>query len=71
MQKSILVLLEEEAPSIALEAEVKHYKGELAWLHATVPPIIHGDVKIFVNIIIADMCIYICICICTCTTGLL
>ena len=32
MQKSILVLLEEEAPFIALEAEVKHFKGCVPWI---------------------------------------
>ena len=32
----------------------------LAWLHATVPPIIHGDVKMLVDFILADVC--------TCTT---
>ena len=30
----------------------------MAWLHATVPPIIHGDIKMF---IIAGMCIYACV----------
>ena len=33
----------------------------MAWLHATVPPIIHGDIKMLVKFIIAGMCIYACV----------
>ena len=45
--------LKEQALSTAMATEVEYIEGclprHMAWLHATVPPIIHGDIKMLVS----------------------
>ena len=57
----ILVLYKKKHPPLLWKQRssiLKDVCRGLAWLHATVPPIIHGDVKMLVKFIMADMCVH-------------
>ena len=57
----ILVLYKKKHPPLLWKQRssiLKDVCRGLAWLHATVPPIIHGDVKMLVKFIMVDVCTF-------------